>query len=371
MPARGATQQLTVTYTSTPGGPVVDPTGVTLTLLHDAAVVLGPLTTPTVVRDAPGLFRYEWHVPVDAPLGVYTAAWSGTLPGEDGPSVGYETVEVTDGLTALPPLPDSCWPVDTTCVAGWDAWAIDPDPDADPPYAGEPRYTPAQKALAVSLAGQTMRMLTGYRVGGCPITVRPCTRECYEVTWTGNGAGWEPRLEHGTWVNIMCGHTGCGCTGAKGVYLGQAGAVTEVRVDGLVLDPTTYRLDGGGLLVRTDGGSWPLTQDITAPDTEPGTWSVTYVPGVVVDGAGAAAAGVLAGEYVKACAGADDDCALPSGVTQIVRSGVTLSLTSDVFPEGRTGVVVVDAYVRRWNPYALAAPSTVWSPDVTRPRTTT
>ena len=276
----------------------------------------------------------------------------------------------------LPALPDFCWPVDTSCVPDWDAWEVEPDPEADPPEPGTPLYTADQKARAVSFAGQALRMLTAFRVGGCAITVRPAMRRCQVSTWRTYpvaGAGstpWYPVSLGGAWLNIGCGHSGaCGCTGLQEVRLyGTASAVEEVKVDGEVLDASAYRLDRGGRLVRIDGESWPLCQDLAAPDTEEGTWSVTYTPGAAVDGLGAVAAGLLAGEFVKACAG--QECSLPTNVTQIARNGVTMTLGLGVFPDGKTGIREVDLYVERWNPHGHKTPPIVWSPDLARPRRT-
>jgi hypothetical protein len=39
------------------------------------------------------------------------------------------------------------------------------------------------------------------------------------------------------------------------------------------------------------------------------------------------------------------------------------------FPNGKTGVREVDAYLERWNPSGLRnRPAMAWSPDVDRPR---
>lgn len=277
----------------------------------------------------------------------------------------------------LPDLADYCWPVNAElCGSGWDEYVVEPDPDADPPVEGVPRFSDAQKAYAISMAGQTMRLLTGFRVGGCPITVRPCQQGCSLPTYRTYpvaGAGstpWYPVQYGGDWLNIACGlHLGaCGCTTVREVRLASiVGAVTEVKVDGAILDSSAYRLDAGGLLVRTDGEGWPLQQHIEDPDSEPGTWSVTYVPGELVDGQGAAAAGLLALEYAKACVSAGD-CQLPSGVQTISRGGVTMTLSADVFPGGRTGIQAVDAYLERWNPNGLRSRPLVWSPDRPAPR---
>ena len=221
-----------------------------------------------------------------------------------------------------------------------------------------------------------MRLLTAYRVGGCPLTVRPCQAGCSERTWRtypvvgfDGSTPWFPVNLGGTWLNIACGCLGsCGCSRVSEVLLhGPASAVTRVRVDGDVLDPSAYDLHPGGRLVRTDGGSWPLCQNLDAPDTEPGTWSVTYTAAAQVDGIGALAAGALAGQYVRACSGSD--CDLPKTVTQIVRNGVQVTMAPGAFPNGKTGIATVDAYLERWNPTGRRGRiSSVWSPDTYSPR---
>lgn len=299
----------------------------------------------------------------------------GSFSGGHSWNGNFEAVAVV-----IPDLPDFCWPVDTSCVTDWDAWEIEPDPEAAPPVVGVPKYSPADKARAIALAGQSMRMLTGYRVGGCPITVRPCRTGCEPRTWRtypmapySGSTPWQPVNLGGQWLNVGCGcgsGGGCACTKVCEVRLdGPVGAIDAVKVDGLTLDPSAYRLDPGGRLVRTDGDCWPLCQDMHAPDTEEGTWSVTYTAGALVDGLGAWAAGILAGEFVQLCS--TGDCSrLPTNAKQIVRDGVTLTLGVGAFPDGQTGIREVDAYVQRWNPNRLRAAPVVWSPDQKRPRRT-
>lgn len=257
----------------------------------------------------------------------------------------------------LPDVPDVCWPVDVSCI---------PDFDADPAV-----YTEAEKARALALAVQSLRMLTAFSVGGCPVVVRPASQTCRGRTWRAYTVGvssvsWIPVNLGGEWLNIGCSHGACGCQVIPEVRLGRASHVIEVKVDGVVLDPSAYRLDPGGRLVRLDGEGWPLCQDLTAPDTLPGTWSVTFQRGAPVDGIGAWVAGLLAREYLKACT--DGDCDLPSTVTQVVRQGVTLTLAPGAFPDGLTGIREVDAWIERYNPHRHKVAPAVYSPELARPR---
>lgn len=261
----------------------------------------------------------------------------------------------------LPPMPDSCWPVDTTCLTNWED------------------YPPAVQAFAEAMAGQTLRALTGYQVGGCPITVRPCLRGCegssYLIApvWQGSfpGAWMSPHIgPSGGWVN-SCGCQGdCSCSSLCEVRLAApVGEIVEVLLDGVELDPLAYRVDDGNLLTRVDGGCWPSCQDMAADCDSEGAFCVTYLNAHPVDGLGAVAAGVLAGEFAKACSG--KACSLPRGVTEISRQGVTFSVSAGVFPDGLTGLTTADAFIRRWNPHTLKLPPRVYSPDLRNPRRTT
>jgi hypothetical protein len=261
--------------------------------------------------------------------------------------------------TPLPGLSDSCLPVDSSCCADWDAQ------DAE------------AQARGIALAATTLLALTGYRLAGCPVTVRPCRDSCTDRTWRtyslggpnalGYAGSWlSPTLTSGTWVNMPCGcggPSGCGCTSVCEVrLLGEVAEVTEVWQDGVVVDPAAYRLDPPNLLVRTDADCWPLCQDLNAGPTEPGAFAVRYRIGVLPDGLTALAMGELACEYAKACAGRP--CRLPSNVTAVTRQGVSLTLDPATAFGAITGLGYVDALVQRLNPGRLAAPSVVWSPDL-------
>jgi hypothetical protein len=254
----------------------------------------------------------------------------------------------------LPDLPTTCWPVDWSCV-----------PDEDD-------IDPVVKARAEALATSALRSLTGYQVGGCPIQVRPCSLGCgqasgYQVYPITGQPGVGPWINtQGRWVNgCGCG-TSCSCTALSEVILpGPVGRIDEVMVDGVVLAATDYRVDNGNRLVRLDGDLWPVCQDMSAAPDAVGAFAVTYLRGIVPDGAAAYAAGVLAFEFVKACGGSK--CGLPKNVTQVARSGITWDIEPGTFPSNATGIFPVDAWLRTVNPYAVTLPAAVFSID--RPQT--
>jgi hypothetical protein len=263
-------------------------------------------------------------------------------------------------VTVTPPdLPDFCWPVDWGCNAQ---------------YAADP--TNADTVLmAEAMAVQTLRALTAYRVGGCPVTVRPCVRRCSPGTTLlapvgSQGTGLAgPFIVDGAWFN-SCGcrtADSCGCGTIQEIILpGPVGSVLEVKLGSVALDPSAYRVDNDTRLVRTDGEPWPGCQDMNLPAGEEGTFSITYTQGATVDGLASAAAGALAYELAQASCGGP--CNLPPGVTSVVRQGTSMAIEPGSFPAGLTGIFVVDAFIRYWNPYLSTGAPDVFSPDIPRPR---
>lgn len=259
------------------------------------------------------------------------------------------------------------WPVDPGCLPpGWS-----PDPT---------QWTAAQRQ-AVEVASEILKRLTAGAFGLCTLKIRPCRKRCEE----GNadllrhslgvvGGPWTPALIDGRMYNISCGCIGeCGCSPLCELILNPyAYDILQVRLDGAVLPPTAYRVDDNRRLVRTDGGCWPDCQELARPDTEPGTWSVTYRTGVPVPPGGRMAVTDLAIQLWRACQG-NKSCALPERVTQVVREGITYTLLDnlEVFERGRTGLNRVDLWLTSVNPYAARAPMRAWSPDTIRSRRTT
>lgn len=251
-----------------------------------------------------------------------------------------------------PELADCSWPIDTACLG--EAWTV---------------LDETVQERSVGLASATLRRLTGYRVGGCPVKVRPCKAGCSKgllPMYPGfHGGNYLPHINaQGFWVNSCGCLTDCNCTELCSVDLpGPVGAVEEVRLNGDVVPAEDYTvLDTR--LVWVGGGEcpWPTCQDMSLPDTEDGTFSITYLNAYPVDALGAYAAAQLAMEFAKACTGGK--CRLPTGVTNVTRQGVTYEIASAAFKDGYTGIREIDAFIAIWNPNTLQRSSRVWSPDM-------
>jgi hypothetical protein len=242
--------------------------------------------------------------------------------------------------------------------------------------------SPEQQQFALDVATELVWRLSGRRYGLCEITVRPCRQPCAQSAaapaWPVGGypgGGFLPTLRDGQWINMVCGQCGddCHCgTLCEVVLPGPVDSITSVKLDGVVLDPAQYVVFDHRTLARTGGECWPTCQDLTLPDDEPGTWSVTYRQGIPVPPGGQAAAAVLACELGKACAGASG-CRLPKRVQTVTREGVTLGFLDPMtfLQDGLTGLYEVDLWLRSVNPRGLAEGARVYSPDRRPPRTIT
>ena len=219
---------------------------------------------------------------------------------------------------------------------------------------------------AVMAATEALWRRTKSRFGLCSMKLRPCKRECFPAWPWLPARGWydvggmtwpwpQPALVGGKWFNITCGGCGdnCSCTQLEEVELPYPVAeVTEVKVDGVVLDPSAYRVDDWRLLVRLDGDEWPRCNDLNLDDTREGTWSVTARYGTEVPELGKLAVGELATEIAKSCAGAKG-CKLPSStVQQVTRQGVTKVFfdAATAFANGLIGLKWSDMFIKTFNP---------------------
>lgn len=238
-------------------------------------------------------------------------------------------------------------------------------------------------------ASELLYMLSGRLYAGeCERTVRPCNTRC-SCNWQVLSRG------HIVWYDWYSGYYGpgswfcdsspCGCTPLSTVWLAgyPVQAISEVKIDGAVIDPATYRLDRNRFLVRMRDPAfpdemlvWPGCQMLDLPDTEPGTWSVTYSYGRQPPQLAIDAAAQLACEVYKQCL--DQECALPKGTTRVTRQGITIEkelfLSWGFQPRQtvsrakgwQTGLPLVDAFLAGVNPSGLIRQPTIWAPSFTR-----
>lgn len=246
---------------------------------------------------------------------------------------------------------------------------------------------PAAQQRALNYATTVLWAATGKQFGDCPQTVRPCGRYCNGSTlgffWNdGLFSPWLPYIFNGQWRNCWCGCGAgsgpgcCSCEPSQQIYLpGPVASITSVIQDGFLVDPSAYRVDDAKWLVRTDGLAWPECQNY---DVDAGlglfndnTLVVTYTRGEPVPAALLDAAATLACEFAKACAG--QQCRLPGRLSTVARQGVQLTFQNvdELINNMFTGIPEVDQIIKAYNPYGLARPMRVWSPDLPQQREVT
>lgn len=338
------------------GGPLVDldsnPT-LTVTDLASSAIVLGPIAVG-VIHSAQGTYTYPWTMPI--PASEYQVVWNGTVSANP-----VQAVELFGVTTDSPNSDGPCAP--------WPAiWCGTISPSVA-----------AVTGTYVEIATEVLWAKSGRQFGMCSLTLRPCRRDCwggawpFADRWNEWGASWPyPYWFNGQWFNMGCGGCpgSCSCTVLHEVVLpAPVAQIDEVKVDGVTLAPSAYRLYDHRTLLRVDGGMWPICNDLNKDDTEVGTWSVTATYGTDVPALGQLAVGELAEQLALACV-EDGQCKLPSPVQQLVRQGVTLTFLdpSQVFADGKIGLYTSDLFISTYNPQGIAARAQVIDVDGPRAR---
>lgn len=231
-------------------------------------------------------------------------------------------------------------------------------------------------------ASQVLFELSGRQFNGiCAQTIRPCRAGC--GCWGGLAALTGGIISDGAypegfaggfmwgglgWINDGGDPCGCGCLSQIDLPGAPVVAITKVKIDGVDLPTTGYRVDERRYLVRLpdSGGNplaWPACQNMALPDTQPGTWSVAYTAGVAPPQAGKHAAAQLACELYKADSG--QACAIPPTTRRIVRAGVEVDmLILDWVAGAQTGLIHVDTFLAAYNPRRIRRRATVFSPDL-------
>lgn len=237
-----------------------------------------------------------------------------------------------------------------------------------------PAGSQAVSGDALLAATEVLHHLSGQRFGLCEFTFRPCRRDCYANSWPFDSGSWwqwggaypRPLLFDGAWFNLTCGGCpgSCSCTPLSEAWLpGPVGEVVSVKLDGQSLPASGYRVDDFFKLVRLGGLSWPVCQDLTLPDSEPDTWSVTLTIGEAVPTIGRYAVGELACEIVNACLG--NTCALPKNATSVSRQGVSIDFPTftELLRHGVLGLRWTDMFIATYNPNRLRARPQVFDVD--------
>lgn len=245
---------------------------------------------------------------------------------------------------------------------------IEPPQDASPE---EVELFEARVAAALAFAWTTLSGLTAGVLSICTTVVRPCSTRCghpalptyLEAPVVGSAVGmpFYPVINGGRWLNVWASPPGD--TTSSITFPQTIAAIESIVIDGEVLSPSAYRVDNGTLLVRQDGGQWPVCQDMSKPVGQEGTWTVEFWVGKKPDLIDNIAAGILAEEYFKAITGAKG-CRLPKGVRSIARQGVSYDIEVDMFERGLTGIHEVDMATARHNPNRMRT-----QPRIVRPTT--
>jgi hypothetical protein len=249
-----------------------------------------------------------------------------------------------------------------------EAWPLPPS------GCGNVTASPPVTGVAAQAASEYLWALSGFQFGTCTTRVRPCRQSCVQQAGMGSWP-WAPTWWSGGWPPVQPGSTllldaacgrcpgSCDCGAADTLWLPDAVAgVDTVTIDGTVLPPSGYGLYNGRLLVRQDGGRWPMCQDWGAAAGQPGTWTVDVRYGSPVPSLGVLAMGQVFNLFVGFCS--DGVCKHPRYLQQRSRQGDTQVFpTVDKLAEaGLTGLALVDDFLQAFAP-RRGRDAKIWNPD--------
>lgn len=347
---------------------------------NQGATVIAATTTDIIELGTTG--TYSVTITLPGTEGDWTILWSvdGSFD-ENTDAESFRTVATVTEAPSIPPLspiaedgaglsgPCLAW---TSADAMFDADCCTVD-GTDPDVLED----------AIVAASQLLYPLSGNAYPGtCSRTVRPCADSfACEGPW-------------GMWAGTYWGfpsrgsrllRRGCGCAPLSRVPLaGHARGITEVTIDGEVVDADTYRLDEHLWLTRVRHPDdldtplyWPSCQAMDKPLTADGTFGITYDYGFDPPSSGILAAQELACAIYSNCPGVgeigDGTCNLPSNITHIERQGISIDLAGFsqwglVNGSWQTGMPMVDAFLNAVNPTGTRRKvrAQVWSPDLWR-----
>lgn len=332
-----------------PGGTVVDPVDVTLTIRHPNGDVdthlLGALTHVEL-----GHYRYEQQTSTNDDVGEWAYRFETSTPDTVGEGVFTVRRSIVLGGVSTPRYEAG------TCSP----WAE--SGDVGPPCN---TYDFDESILddALQVASDVLYNLTGRRwAGECVDTLRPCGY--------GTGRTLAPRLSSALPIHPGGTSTGyvtaqwCGCSDSRACGCRRPSevklpgypvrSIQQVRIDGQILDAARYRVDDHRWLVYlpADGEQrrgWPCCQRVDLADTELDTWSITYTYGMSPPLGGQQSAAALACQLAMSRdPSLAAQCRLPKRVTSITRQGISLAVLDPLtlFADGLTGLTEVDMWVQ-------------------------
>lgn len=334
---------------------------------NDGNVVIGPTAAniTEIVISAIPTGVYSWNVPAaPAALGQYTVVASpdGTWD-PDTNTAPDDIVVVESSVAPFPPIPP---PAEGGITLGpCSAWVTGDE------VAACCTVESSSGAIFDDVADQASQLLfqlSGRQFSGLCQTetpVRPYCDSCwcgYQILSRGYVIGpWD----YG-YPLYLCDTCLIACSPSRVKLAGYpVREILEVKIDGAVVDPGEYNVWNHRYLTRLNDARWPVMQDLTLPDTEDNTFSVTYTYGASPPLMGAQAAAQLACELYQACTGGE--CALPVGTTRVIQQNVVvekLAFTQWAFRDRRwqTGLTMVDMFLNAYNPAGLQRRPVFWSP---------
>jgi hypothetical protein len=197
---------------------------------------------------------------------------------------------------------------------------------------------------AIEIATAVLYEVTGRRWSGVEsAVVRPSAVDKASKAVV---PGWVP-----SWGSYNSGDGACTPTDTLDLGYFPVVSIGQVRIDGVVVPPSTYQLQEQKLLVRVDGGVWPCTQNLAASPSDPDTFAVDIVHGIDPPVAGKHCCAFYAAELAKSFCNLD--CALPQRTQYMTRQGVSTILADplNVIERGMIGLPNVDSWVRAVNPH--------------------
>ncbi len=375
-----------ITETFTLEGVPTDPTVVTFTVLSPDGFATDYIsgTNPEVVNPSVGVWMLQLAAPAFPDTYLYQAFGTGDL---DATSFYGEFTVIQSPVAPAPVTWARQGPCLPWCDAG-DVWERCGRPMLEVGDGSMSIEVPVDMSAYAEMGSYMMYMLSGRLFAGiCEKTVRPCSdRPCGFQVLSGGYVVWPTYDGLPSWGWDGYGwrypdFTGCGCIPIDRIDLSgyPVREILEVKIDGVAVPETNnWRLDKRRFLTRmadADGNAqvWPACQRVDMPDTEVGTFSVTYLYGQQPPLLGQLAATAVACELHKENL-EDEECLLPAGTSRLIRQGVTIEKMATLgwyYLSGtgwQTGIAAVDAFLNTANPNGLTRRPMMMAPGNRRGR---